>query len=494
MMSFRQALRNCAICCLILSGCSFAPTYQVPDAITPTTYKEESGDWIKADLMPTALPADWWKNYNDPQLNLLEDQVTAANQTLQLAVAQYDQARATARAARAAYFPSISGNASANHQQSSRTQANNAPNNLYNDFTLGADLSYEVDVWGRVRNTVAANEDQAEASADDLAGVALSLHAELATDYFALCGDDAAQAILDQTVDADQEALSLTQRLYKGGAAAESDVDQAETQLQTAKTQATEMRLQRSQLEHAIAVLTGHAPADFNMPTSQPTLQVPVVTPLLPSVLLQRRPDIAAAERRVAAANAQIGVARAAWFPVFNLEAMLGVQSASASRWLTAPSQFWSLGPQAVVPLFEGGLISAVNQSARAAYQAAVADYRQSVLTAYNEVEDSLAALHRLEQENSTETAAAVAAERALVQANDRYKGGLTSYLDVVVAQNTALQAKLNTITILVRRLTASVQLMKAMGGGWQVTPQNQSEKRAQPVVTSSFDALIFWR
>jgi NodT family efflux transporter outer membrane factor (OMF) lipoprotein len=455
---------------IALAACSLAPDYKAPDIAQPPDYKE-SGDWVEAQPDDAVARGAWWTVFQDPQLNALEDQVTQANQNLKIAVAQYDQAKALAAIARAAYFPAITANAGASRQQASRTLANNPPNNLYNQFSVGADLSYEIDVWGRVRNTVAANEDQAQASAADLANVALSLHAELASDYFALRGDDAAQDVLDKTVAADQEAYDLTKRRYEGGVVAELDVDQAETQLENAKTQSTDMRLQRAQLEHAIAILTGQAPADFNLAPATLVAKLPRLNAGLPSVLLQRRPDIAAAERRTAAANAEIGVARAAYFPTFDLSAMLGFESASAAKWLTAPSQFWGLGPSMFAPIFEGGQIDALNDQARAAYNQAVAAYRQTVLNAYGEVEDNLVALHRLEQEAKTQKTATAAAERALAQANDRYKSGITTYLDVVTTQNNELQAQLDSVNIVIRRLTASVRLIEAIGGGWQPVP-----------------------
>ena len=465
----RFSFPKSAIClaALMLGACSFAPDYTPPEMPAPAAYKE-AGNWVEAKHEDTSSTAAWWKVFGDAQLDGLEDQVTSANQNLKAAVAQYDQASAIAREARAAYYPAITVNSGASRQQLSRTTANISGNGLYNDYTLGANLSYEIDIWGRVRNTVAANEDQAEASADDLAGVALSLHAELAGDYFALRGDDTAQKILDQTVADYQKALNLTQQRYKGGVAAEADVDQAETQFENAETQAADIRLQRAQLEHAIAILTGKAPADLNLDPAPLTVKIPSLAAGVPSLLLQRRPDIAAAERRVAAANAEIGVARAAWFPDFNLSAAFGVESASPARWLTAPSEFWSLGPSAMLPIVQGGAIDALNEEARASYDQQAANYRQTVLTAYGEVEDNLAAMRQLAQEDKTQATATTAAERALAQANNLYKGGDATYLDVVVSQNNELQAKLAAVTIAVRHLTASAQLIKALGGGWQ--------------------------
>ena len=452
-----------------LAGCSLAPDYQVPETPNAATFKE-SGDWMKGE--PAAAAADaWWKVYGDAQLNALEDQVTAANQNLKAAVAQYDQARAQVDIARAAYFPAITGDVSATRQRNSHTVANPSSVNIYNDFTGGADLSYEIDLWGRVRNTVAANKDQAEANADDLADVTLSLHADLASDYFALRGDDEAQLILDHTVRDYEKALQLTQDRFKGGASPESDVDQAETQLANAKTQASDMRLQRAQLEHAIAILTGKAPAEFTLVPAPIAAHPALISADVPSALLQRRPDIAAAERRVAAANAEIGVARAAWFPVFNLTASLGLQSATGANWIQAPSRFWTLGPSMMLPIFEGGQLEGLNAQARAAYDQSAAEYRQTVLNAYGEVEDNLVALHRLDEEEKTQNDATRAAKRSLSQANDLYKNGANTYLDVVVTENSELQAELAAVTIKVRQLTADVQLIKALGGGWKLQP-----------------------
>jgi NodT family efflux transporter outer membrane factor (OMF) lipoprotein len=452
---------------LALSACSLAPDYKPPDAPAPAAYKE-SGAWVEAKPADAVPHGAWWKIFQNPELDALEDQVTAANQNLKIALAQYDQAQATTREARAAYFPVVTGKAGEARERASRNVANKTGVETFNDFAMGADLSYEIDIWGRVRNTVAANADQAQASAADLAGVELSLHASLASTYFALRGADAAQGVLDRTVETDRKALALTRQRYAGGVAAEADVDQAETQLENAKTQATDKRLQRAQLEHALALLTGKAPADFSLPPAPLAAKPPRLDASLPSVLLERRPDIAAAERRAAAANAEIGVARAAWFPAFNLTAMLGLESATAVNWLKAPSNFWFFGPSAAMPLFEGGKIAALTDEARAAYDQAVASYRQTVLDAYGEVEDNLAALHKLEQEAETQKAATAATQRALAQAGDRYKGGLTTYLDVAVAQDNELQARLASVAIEVRRLNASVQLVKALGGGWE--------------------------
>lgn len=461
-----------------LGACSFAPDYVKPDAPEPAAFKESPGDWAEAHPVDAVRRGEWWKAFHDDQLNALEDQVTAANLSLKVALTQYEQARLQASAARTAYFPAITAETNDQRVKQSQRLANTPPRTMSNSLMLGADFSYEIDLWGRVRNTVAANEAQAEASAADLAGVDLALHAELTADYIALRADDEAQKILDETVRDYARALELTQRRFKGGVAAEYDVDEAETQLQNAKTQASDMRLQRAQLEHAIAVLVGRAPADFTLPPAPLTAQLPHLDAGLPSHLLERRPDIAAAERRTAAANAEIGVARAAYFPAFSLSGSAGFESAAAGNWFTAPATFWSLGSSALVTLFDAGRRDDLTDTARAAYDQTVAAYRQTVLSAYQEVEDQLAALHHLHDEAATQAAASKAADRALDQANHLYNGGATTYLNVVTSQNAALQAKLALVTLQARRLTATVQLIKALGGGWMA--EDVKEEKAE--------------
>ncbi len=452
---------------LAFAACDLAPTYHVPETPENAKSYKESGEWVKAKPADACDRGLWWKAYHDPQLDALEDQATNANQNLKSAYAQYQQARALASHAQSAYFPTITGNAGASRQRLSDNLSSKVPVTQYNDYTFGADLTYEIDLWGRVRNLVEANEDQAAASAVDLANVALDLHAELANDYFSLRGDDASQKVLDKTVVEYQKAYDLTRRRFNGGVSPETDLDQAKTQLENAKTQATDMRLQRAQLEHAIAVLTGQAPSDFTLPAAPVAAQMPAVDPGMPMTLLQRRPDIAAAERRVAASNAEIGVARAAWFPTVSLTGSLGFEAAHTSNLFDAPSHFWSFGPQAVMTLFDAGAISSLNDQARAAYDQSVANYRETVLEAWQGVEDNLVAMHNLAQEKVTQDAATRAAQRALMQANNRYSGGATTYLDVAVAQGQQLQAQLNQVNVMTRQLVASVQLTRALGGGW---------------------------
>ena len=454
-----------------LGACSLAPDYHRPEQQTPPAFKEAAG-WMTAQPADAAPRGKWWEIFGDAELNALEEKVGTGNQDLKAALARYEEARAGARAARAAYFPTVSGNAQDFRERSSPNFSAITTGKPYNDNLVEADFSYEIDVWGRVRNAVSQAQNLAKASGGDRAAVDLSLHAELAADYFALRGDDAEQVVLDDTVTAYGKALELTRNRFAGGVAAEADVDQSETQYEGTKTQATDLRLKRAQLEHAVAVLTGTPPSVFSLAPKPLDVSPPVISAGLPSKLLERRPDIAAAERRVMAANAEIGVARAAWFPDFTLQGLLGLESATYGNWLTAGSRIWSLGPSTVVTLFDAGRINALSDQARAAYDESAANYRKTVLTAYQEVEDNLVALHRLEQESQSQAAATKAADRALKQSQDRYTGGIITYLDVVVEQNTDLQAHLASIDINTRRITATVQLIKALGGGWDAAPK----------------------
>ena len=422
--------------------------------------------------------------FQDPQLDALEAKVGSANQNLKAAFARLQEARAATRIARADLFPTLSLGASAARARTSayspRFRTGQEP--TLNNFDLEADLSYEVDLWGRVRNTVNAAKANRQASAADLAGLDLALHAELATDYYTLRSQDAEQVLLEKTVEDYSRSLQLTTHLYRGGAAAVADVDQAQAQLETARTQAADIALGRAQTEHAIAVLIGENPSGFHLdsnPLPTDTVPPPIDTGL-PSTLLQRRPDVAAAERRVAAANAQIGVARAAYFPVFSLAAAAGFNSSNASTWLDAPSRIWSVGPQGVLTVFDAGRHRAQAAQAHALYDEQVADYRSAVLTAYQEVEDNLAALHRLEQESISESAAVTATAKALQQAEYRYKAGLVTYLEVATTETTALQAQLSRVSILNRRMDASVLLVKALGGGWRPGPLGRIDATAR--------------
>ena len=465
---------RCALVCgaaTLLAACSFAPPYSVPkSAATPDQYRE-TADWKHAQPSDQAPKGDWWAMYSDPQLSALETRAADTNQNLKAAFARLQQARADTRIARADLFPSIDAKAYAERARVSP----NSPQFIQgkptqgNDFDVEADVSYEIDLWGRVRNQVAAARANQQASAADLGALQLSIQAEVAMDYFGLRSYDTQAELLDKTVDDYQKALDLTQTLFDNGAAALSDVEQAKTQLFTAQTQAADTRLLRAQLEHGIAVLVGENPSTLQLPLNPlpQDASPPGVDPGMPSALLERRPDVAEAERRVAAANAQIGVARAAYFPQFTLVGDGGFNSVSSSNWLSAPSQFWSLGPQMTLPIFEGGRLVAQTERAKAAYSEQVAAYRNTVLTAYQEVEDNLAALRQLEKEASTEAQAVEASGIALAKSQDRYVEGLVTYLEVATTETTALQAQLSRINIQTRRLDASVMLIKALGGGW---------------------------
>jgi NodT family efflux transporter outer membrane factor (OMF) lipoprotein len=454
-----------------LAGCNFAPDYHRPDTEQPAAFKETAapGPWQPAKPADDIPRGHWWTMFGDPKLDELEAKVTDANQDIKAAFARFEQARAASEIARAQYYPTVGSGANYTRQRQSSTIANPRPVSTYNDMLFNVDISYEVDLWGRVRNSVASAEATEQASAGDLASLDVSTHAELASDYFTLRGDDAQQLILDQTVEAYRKAYELTARRHDGGAAAESDVDQAQDQLETARTQAEDVRLRRAQLEHAIAILTGVPPAEFNLPP-KPLLEAspPVVDPELPASLLERRPDIAAAERRAFSANADIGVARAAFFPTLTLSAVGGFESAMPSQLITAPSRIWSLGPALNLPIFDGGQRSGVTDQALAAFDEAAANYRQTVLDAYRDVEDNLAALRQLAAESVSQAGAVAASGRALHQAELRYTGGLVTYLEVATQQNNALQAQLSAADITARRMTASIALVKALGGGWK--------------------------
>lgn len=463
---------------LALTSCSLAPTYQRPPMPVPEQFKE-TGVWNKITATPRLVPPDaWWEAFNDPVLNALQIKLTLANQDLKVAFAHYQDAYALAQAARASFFPTVQGLFNADRQKNSRTVAN-PPNVLtYNQMLTGAYLSYEVDAWGAVRNEVTRSMRLAKASAADVASVHLSLHAELAGTYFALRGSDEQQRILDKTVVAYQKALYLTKKRHQGGAAPIADVDEAETQLQNAKTLAEDMRLKRAQLEHAIAVLVGEIPANFSLPPAKLPRRFLAITPALPSTLVQRRPDIVAAEQRVQAANVNIGIARAAFFPQFNFTGSGGFQGRSFANLISKPSLFWSIGPLSLltliqpvaeVTLFDGGKLRGLLNQAKADYYEAVATYRQTVLTAFQDVEDNLVAIRQLDKERLTQDAATQAARRAWVQEQYRYQGGLVTFLQVVVMENAALQAELASVNVRMRRQIASVQLIKALGGGWSL-------------------------
>lgn len=457
----------------LLAGCATAPPYQPPTVDTPAAYKE-AGASAAHPGGPAGIAPDWWRVYGDAPLNALEARIDVSSQTLRKAVALLEDARAQARAAHAAYFPTISAGLSTS---SSHTSANVVGRSLAGktepDHLLGLTASWEPDLWGRIGNGVDAAEARAQASADDVAAVRLGLQAELAADYFGLRSADREIDLLRRTVDAYGTVLQLANNRYRGGIATEGDVAQAKAQLESTKAQLADLRLNRTQLEHAIATLLGEPVARFSLPPLADTAVLPTLPAMpaaLPSQLLERRPDIAAAERRVAAANAQIGVARAAFFPSLLLAVGGGLESTSLASWLTAPSRFWAIGPALAATLFDGGRRQAVADSARAQFDASAADYRASVLRGFQEVEDNFAALHALQEEASSQQAATEASEHALALGLDRYRKGAVAYLDVSVLESTALASERAAELVHRRQLIASVMLVKALGGGWQRT------------------------
>jgi NodT family efflux transporter outer membrane factor (OMF) lipoprotein len=451
-----------------LTGCTVGPKYQRPAAEVPPVYKEV-GDWKPAQPNDQNLSGNWWEVFQDPQLNGLEAQVNVSNQNLKAAEAQYTQARALVRYERANYFPTVSVNPSATRNRiSNHRPASVVANGItYNDYQIPFELSYQLDVWGRVRRTVESYREQAQASAADLAAVNLSMHAQLALDYFQARTLDAEEQLLNSTVTQYEQALALIESRYAGGIASDLEVQQARTQLETTRAQAIDVGVARAQFEHAVAVLMGKPPASFSLAPLPLTMPPPPIPVGLPSELLERRPDIAAAERLMASANAQIGVAKSAYYPLLNLAAAGGFESGSITTLLTGPSIFWSVGPSAIFTLFDVGRRRAASDQAIAAYDQAVANYRQTVLTGFQQVEDNVAALRILEHEAQVQNTAVDAAEKYLVLANTRYAGGVTSYLEVTTAQSAALSDEVTAVNILGRRMVDAVLLVQALGGGW---------------------------
>lgn len=452
-----------------LSACSLAPEYQAPTAPASEAFREAAGDWQQAQPADAAPRGAWWEAFGDAQLDSLEAQLQSSSQDLRAAVARYEQARAAARQSRSGLYPTVDANASATRGRASSNEPGGSGGKepIGNDLLASLNLSWELDLFGRLSNASAAADRRVEASAGDLAALDLALQAELASDYFELRGADATLALLDDNVKAYERAAELTQNRYKGGIAAATDVDQATAQLQDALAQAAEVRLQRARLEHAIAVLIGQAPSSFSLAQAPFVAAPPAIDPGLPSTLIQRRPDIASRERQVAAANAEIGVAAAAWFPIFGFGAAGGYEGTRSSNWFDAPSRFWSIGPTLSTPVLDFGAISAGKRGARAAYDESVAAYRQSVLVAYREVEDNLAALHHLADEVTADEASAAAAQRSVFHANKRYTAGVADYLEVTSTQTRALTAQRAALDARVRRAVAGVQLVRALGGGW---------------------------
>jgi NodT family efflux transporter outer membrane factor (OMF) lipoprotein len=458
---------------LFFAGCTVGPNYVHPTAEVPADFKETPANWKQAQPSDAVAKGKWWEVYQDPRLNELEEQINVSNQSLKAAQEQFAQARAALRITRSNLFPNVSTTPSV-------TRTHLAPNQPlfnasteskdYNTITIPVDVTWEPDLWGRVRRSVEASRSEAQATGADLANVNLSLHAELAGDYFQLRGLDAQKQLLDSTVQSYEKALDLTENRYHGGLASAVDVAQAQTILDTTRAQAVDVEVQRAAYEHAIAVLIGKPASQFSLPQIPLTAPPPVIPAGLPSDLLERRPDISAAERRVQEQNAQIGVAKAAYYPQITLGGSGGFESAVFTTLIQGPSGFWMLGGQAAQTLFEGGARRGASEQAKAAWNQSVDNYRQTVLVAFQEVEDNLAALRILEDEANKEAEAVASARHSLSLSETRYRGGVTNYLEVTTAQSAALSDEVTAVNILTRRLAASVLLIKAIGGGWNVS------------------------
>lgn len=466
--------RLCAAvaCALLMSGCSFAPVYQAPATAIPTRFKE-SGPWQLAKPADRIARDAWWGAYRDPVLDQIEPQVAAANPDVAAAVARHDEATAYLAQARSGLFPTIGAEAEVSRQR----QSDNRPlrgagqPSVYGSNTVAVGIGYDLDLWGKVRNEVSAGNAAAQASADDLASVQLSLQASLANAYFTLRGLDQQQKLLADTINTYQRALKLTESRHAGGIASDLDVSRAQTQLDTARARAEDITARRALYEHAIATLTGVPASKFTLAPALVASYVPSIPTGVPATLLQRRPDIAAAERRVAQANAKIGVAKAAFFPDISLGLDGGFQSDTISPWLIAPNEMWSIGPQLLFTLFDGGRREAITDQARARLAENGAKYKATVLLAFQQVEDNLALLHHLGDEADREDEALAAAQRTLQLSMSRYRDGVVSYLDVVTAQTTELDTQVVALNLKTRRLLASVGLIQALGGGWSADP-----------------------
>jgi NodT family efflux transporter outer membrane factor (OMF) lipoprotein len=472
------------LCLAALTGCVVGPNYHQPSplpatAAFPAAFKElpppnpPNGSWKQAQPSDAQIKGNWWEIYGDPQLNALEEKVAVSNQTLKASMEAYFQARDQIRVARSSYYPTLGAGPSASRTRLSNNQPQtktNATNFQFNTFTLEGQVSWQPDFWGAVRRSVEEARANAQASAADLANVALSLQAELATDYFEMRGLDTQEELLNNTVKADTDFLRLTQVRFKGGVATDVDVAQAETQLETVKAQAIDVGVARGQFEHAIATLTGQPASTFFLAFAPLTLPLPAVPTGVPSGLLERRPDIAAAERRAAASNAQIGIDIAAFYPNIQLGGTGGFLSGNPGTLIQGPSALWSLGGSATELLFDAGRRHAITDQGREAYEEQAANYRQSVLSAFQEVEDNLAALRILNDEAQTQALAVNAARRSLRLSTNRYKGGVTTYLEVLTAQTTQLTDERTQDDITTRQFAASVQLIAALGGGWDRT------------------------
>lgn len=472
--SMVYGLRSSAVSTLLaLSGCAVGPNYHRPEMAVPAQFKE-TGEWRQAQPKDEIVRGRWWELYGDPVLNELEGRVNVSNQTLRAVEAQFRQAQAVARQARASFFPGVDLGVSA-----TRSKSGTGTNTVVNGATTvsggsevtsrraTATASWEPDVWGRIRRSVENARDSASASAADLEAQRLSIQAELAQDYFLLRVSDQQLQLFEDTVNAYERNLDITRNRYAVGVAGRVDVAQAESQLRSTQSQLVDERVTRAQLEHAIALLVGEAPSTFKIDRAAFEAKLPNVPVAIPSELLERRPDIAAAERRVMAANASVGVATAAFFPSITLSGTFGYQSTNAANWFTAPSRFWSLGPALAQTLFDGGLLRAQRQEAIASYDQTVANYRETTLAAFQDVEDNLVALRLLEEESQLLNDALKSARETVTLTLNQYKAGTVSYLNVVTVQASALADERAAVTLLGRQFTSNVALIRALGGGW---------------------------
>lgn len=461
----RIALLISAISVCTLSACTVGPNYVKPEMQAPKAFKEQAG-WKSAQPQDELARGKWWEIFGDAELNKLAAQVEVSNQNIRAVEAQYRQARALAQQSQASYYPTVTGGVSA-----TRSKASNISNSTSN-YNLNLGASWEPDIWGRIQRSVEAGNAGLQASAADLEAAKLSAQAALVQDYFLLRTNDARKMLLDNTVANYEKSLQLTQNQFAVGVAARADVVAAETQLKSAKAQAVDVGIQRAQLEHAISILIGKAPSELSIaPATSAFITLPPAIPLgIPSQLLERRPDIAAAERRAAQANAKIGVTEAAFYPNLTLSAALGFQSPSFANWLTAPARFWSLGPALAQSIFDGGLRKAQTAQAMAVYDQNAANYRQTILGAFQQVEDNLAALRILEQEAQLQDDAVKSAQESLQITLNQYRAGTVTYLNVVTVETIALNNEITALGIQSNRLSAAVLLITALGGGWNAS------------------------
>jgi NodT family efflux transporter outer membrane factor (OMF) lipoprotein len=448
----------------------------------PQNYKEQPpAGWKEAQPGDTLVRGKWWEIFRDPALNALEEQVNVANQNVALAEAQFREATAAVRIARSSLFPLVTTSPSmAVSQGSSRLSTRAGPSTVLGTYDFPFSASYTADIWGSIRRNILSSANTAQAAAADIENVRLLYQSELAQDYFQLHGMDGDAALLRETVQSYQEYLTLTRNRFAGGIASDSDVAQAETQLYSTEASLTDVEVSRSALEHAIAILIGKPPAELTLPRAPIQVPPPEIPIGVPSALLERRPDVAAAERQAAAANQQIGVARAAFFPTLTLSATAGFQSSSFLNWITWPSRFWTIGPQLSQILFDAGKRTAQVAQAQATYDATAANYRQTVLTAFQQVEDNLSALRVLASESGEVDEAVKSADRALTISTAQYRGGVASYLQVITTQTTDLSEQRSAIAIQIRRMTASVALIQALGGGWDAKTLPSTREVAQ--------------